>query len=144
MAKVCIECGKEIKQETDSPYCDKCDDMLDKRFEEIEGNIIVFKELMDKEIEILNKFEKEDIVELYLRVYEDFKEDGDFNEDEARILNTIQTTFSLSENDIGKDKVVIFKESMVKKIDKTKCPECAKDIKEDFNLCPYCGCRLKL
>jgi hypothetical protein len=144
MAKVCIECGKEIKLETESPYCDKCDDMLDKRFEEIEGNIIVFKELMDKEIEILNKFEKEDIVELYLRVFEDFKLDGDFTEDQSRILNTIQKTFNLSENDIGKDKVVIFKESPVKKIDKTKCPDCSKDVKEDFNLCPYCGCRLKL
>ncbi|MGZ5471621.1 MAG: hypothetical protein ACXWE0_08105, partial [Nitrososphaeraceae archaeon] len=86
MAKECMECGKEIKVETDSPYCAKCDEMLDKRFEAIEDNIVVYKELMEGEITVLNKFEKEDIVDMYVRIYEKFKELEDFTEDQVRVL----------------------------------------------------------
>ena len=74
MAKQCVECGKEIKEETDSDYCSKCDEMLDKQFESVEDNIIVYKELLPNEIDILSKFEKEDIIELYIRVFDSFKE----------------------------------------------------------------------
>jgi DNA phosphorothioation-dependent restriction protein DptG len=144
MAKTCIECGKEIKEETDSPYCERCDEMLDRQFETIEDNIIVYKELMDSEIKILNKFEKEDITDLYKRAYDSFKEEGEFTEEQAKILSFIKKTFNLNENEIGKDKIVEYREgSHIKKIEKDKCPDCGKDIKEDFNLCPYCGFRLK-
>lgn len=145
MAKTCLECGKEIKVETDSVYCTKCDEKLDKRFEAIEDNIIVYRELMESEITILNKFEKEDIVDLYLRVHEKFKEAGDFTEDQARVLSHIINAFSLTEQDLGKDKIVVFKEGAhPKAIVKDMCPDCGKNIKEDFNLCPYCGYNLKL
>jgi len=145
MAKQCIECGKEIKEETDSSYCAKCDEMLDKKFEAIEDNIIVYKELMENEVAILNKFEKEDIVEMYGRVYDKFREEGEFTEDQARVMNQIISTFGLSASDVGEDKIIEYKEGThAKKIDKDKCPDCGKDIKEDFNLCPYCGYKLKL
>ncbi len=145
MAKKCVECGKEIKEETDSPYCTKCDEMLDKKFETIEDNIIVYKELMENEVAVLNKFEKEDIVELYLRVYDKFREEGEFTEDQARVMNQIFKDFNLTADDIGMDKIVEYKEGThVRKIEKDKCPDCGKDIKEDFNLCPYCGYKLKL
>ena len=78
MAKVCEECGKEIKEETDSPYCAKCDEKLDRQFETVEDNIIIYKELLPGEIDVLNKFEKEDIIDLYMRVYSKFQEEGDF------------------------------------------------------------------
>jgi endogenous inhibitor of DNA gyrase (YacG/DUF329 family) len=145
MAKQCMECGKEINVETDSPYCSKCDEMLDKRFEAIEDNIVVYKELMENEIAVLNKFEKEDIVDMYIRIYEKFKESEDLTEDQVRVLAQLRNSFSLTEQDLGKDKIVEFKEgSHPKIIDKDKCPECGKDVKEDFNLCPYCGYKLKL
>jgi threonine synthase len=110
MAKQCIECGKEIKEETDSLYCAKCDEMLDKKFEAIEDNIIVYKELMENEIAVLNKFEKEDIVEMYGRVYDKFREEGEFTEDQARVMNQIISTFELSASDVGKDKIIEYKE----------------------------------
>jgi len=145
MAKQCVECGKEIKVETDSPYCPKCDEMLDKRFEAIEDNIVVYKELMDSEVTVLNKFEKEDIVDMYIRVYDKFKAEDEFTEDQAKVLAQIISTFTLTEQDLGKDKIVEYKEgSHPKAIEKDKCPECGKDVKEDFNLCPYCGYKLKL
>ena len=145
MAKQCVECGKEIKEETDSPYCAKCDEMLDKKFESIEDNIMIYKELIGNEITILNKFEKEDIVELYVRVHDKFKEEGAFTEEQAKVLNQMISSFGLTSSDVGKERIVEYKEGThVKKIDKDKCPDCGKNIKEDFNLCPYCGYRLKL
>ncbi len=142
MAKKCIECGKEIKEETDSDYCSKCDEMLDKKFESIEDNILVYKELLPNEIDTLNKFEKEDIVELYTKVYDSFKAEGDFTEEKVKVLNTIQKTFDLKESEIGKDRFVQYVE--VKKVPRDECPDCRKKIKEEFNFCPYCGTRLKL
>ena len=38
-------------------------------------NLIVYKELSDSEIAILNKFDKEDIIELYLKLFESYRED---------------------------------------------------------------------
>jgi hypothetical protein len=141
----CIECGKEIKADSESIYCEKCDELLDKKFEQIEDNIMIYKELMDSEIIILNKFEKEDIVDLYSRAFEVFKEDGEFTEEEARVLAILRNTFNLTEKDVGKDKIIEFNEKIqIKKTDKSKCPDCSKDIKEDFNLCPYCGYKLKI
>ncbi|MCL4377283.1 MAG: zinc-ribbon domain-containing protein [Actinobacteria bacterium] len=141
----CIECGKEIKTDSESVYCEKCDEALDKKFEQIEDNIMIYKELMDSEIAILNKFEKEDITDLYLRVFEVFKEDGEFTEEEARVLALMRNTFHLTEKDVGKDKIIEFNEKIqIKKTDKSKCPDCGKDVKEDFNLCPYCGYKLKI
>lgn len=143
MPKVCLECGKEIKGETDSIYCEKCDEMLDKKFETIEDNILIYKDLMPNEIEVLNKFEKEDIVDMYIRVHDKFKEEGKFTREKAYILNLIVKTFNLNENEIGKDKVVEFiEESAPKTVVRDTCLDCGKKISEDFNFCPYCGCRL--
>jgi Zn finger protein HypA/HybF involved in hydrogenase expression len=143
MVKQCVECGKEIKEETDSDYCSKCDEMLDKQFESIEDNIIVYKELLPNEIDVLNKFEKEDIVELYIRVFDNFKEEGDLTVEQAKILNTIKGTFDLKEGEIGKDRVVNYTE-VKKKVVRDECPDCRKKIKEEFSFCPYCGTKLKL
>ena len=140
MVKQCVECGKEIKEETDSDYCPKCDEMLDKNFESIEDNILVYKELLPNEIEVINKFEKEDIIDLYTRVYDSFKEEGDFTEEQVKILNKIQKTFDLREEEIGRNRVVKFTE--VKKVVRDECPDCRKKIQEEFNFCPYCGYRL--
>jgi len=106
MVKNCEECGKEIKEETDSPYCAKCDEKLDRQFEMVEDNILIYKELMPNEIEILNKFEKEDVVELYIRVFDKFKAEGDFTPEQAGVLNTLKTTFAISESEAGKERII--------------------------------------
>ena len=54
----CAECGKVIKDESHAPYCKACDEKLDKQFDTIEDNILIFRELLDSEIEILKKFEQ--------------------------------------------------------------------------------------
>ncbi len=143
MVKVCAECGKEIKEETDSIYCSRCDELLDKKFEEIEDNILIYKELMPNEIEVLNKFEKEDIVDMYIRIFDNFKLEGNFTKEKAYILNLLIKTFNISENEIGKDRIVDYKEdSFPKTAKKDTCINCGKKINEDFNFCPYCGVRL--
>ena len=144
MAKVCEECGKEIKEETDSPYCAKCDEKLDRQFETVEDNIIIYKELLPGEIDVLNKFEKEDIIDLYMRVYSKFKEEGDFTPEQVYVLNLVQKTFNITENEVGKEKIVEFKEGVQpRNIVRDTCPDCSKNIKEEFNFCPYCGCRVR-
>ncbi|MCE5329010.1 hypothetical protein LLG07_01545 [bacterium] len=144
MTEKCEECGKDLPADSESSYCPKCDALLDKKFDLIEANLIVYKELSDAEIEILNKFDKEDIINLYLKLHDSYKEDGDFNEYECAILNKIQNVFSLTEKEIGSDKVVKFDGSkVIKKRKPTECIKCSKPVlKEDFVFCPYCGIRL--
>lgn len=141
MLEKCVECGKDIPASSDSQYCAKCDAVLDKKFASIEANLIVFKEINDAEIATLNKFAKEDIIELYLKLYASFKEDGIFDQYEAAILNKLQKVFEISEKEIGSDKVVKFDESLIaKKQKKLECIKCGKPVlKEDFMFCPYCG-----
>ena len=141
----CEECGKDIPASSDSAYCPKCDAILDKKFSSIEANLIVFKEITEAEIVTLNKFAKEDIIELYLKLYNSFKEDGIFDQYEAAILNKLMKVFEITEKEIGSDKVVKFDESkIIKKQKKLECVKCGKPVlKEDFLFCPYCGFSLE-
>jgi endogenous inhibitor of DNA gyrase (YacG/DUF329 family) len=145
MTEKCEECGKDIPQDSDSQYCTKCDALLDKKFSAIEANLIVFKEISEAEIVTLNKFNKEDIIELYLKLHASFKEDGIFDQYEAAILNKLQKVFEITEKEIGSDKVVKFDQSqIIKKQKKLECIKCGKPVlKEDFIFCPYCGFRLE-
>ncbi len=58
----CEDCGKILKDKSHAPYCQQCDEKLDGQFDTIEDNILIFKELLDNEIEILKRFEDEDIL----------------------------------------------------------------------------------
>jgi len=145
MTEKCAECGKDLPLNSESIYCSKCDVLLDKKFDMVETNLIVYKELSDSEIATLNKFDREDIVNLYLKLFESYREDGDFDQYEAAVLNKIQNIFNLTEKDIGSDKVVKFDASKktVKKQKLLECIKCGKPVlKEDFVFCPYCGFRL--
>ena len=143
MANNCIECGKEIKEDTDSPYCAKCDVKLDKQFETIEDNIMIYKELMPHEIDILNKFEKEDIIDLYIRVFDKFKSEGDFTFEQASVLNTLKSAFAITESEVGKDRIIEFKEEIINiAAKKDTCIDCGKKLQKDFNYCPYCGSKV--
>jgi Zn finger protein HypA/HybF involved in hydrogenase expression len=141
----CAECGRDIPESSESQYCPKCDAILDKKFSSIEANLLVFKEITEAEIVTLNKFAKEDIIELYLKLYGSFKEDGVFDQYESAILNKLQKVFEITEKEIGSDKVVKFDESMIiKKQKKLECIKCSKPVlKEDFLFCPYCGFSLE-
>jgi rRNA maturation endonuclease Nob1 len=139
----CEECGKVLKDKSHEPYCKQCDEKLDKQFDDIEDNILIYKELLDSEIKVLEKFEDTDIKDLFKRVYEKLsREEGGLKEESIVVLNKLKSSFSLKESELG-----IKELSEIRKIKKAKpkdqCPECDKKIKEDFNLCPYCGYRLK-
>lgn len=144
MTEKCAECGRDLPVNSESIYCTKCDALLDKKFDLIETNLVVYKELSDAEIATLNKFDREDIVNMYLKLFDSYREDGDFDKYEAAILNKIQNAFNLAEKEIGSDKVVKFDASkIVKKHKPLECIKCNKPVlKEDFVFCPYCGFRL--
>ncbi len=139
----CMECGKILKDKAYEPYCKECDEKLDKKFDNIEDNIIIYRELMDSEIEILKKFDDEDIEDLFKRVYDKLsREKGGLKKESIIVLNKLKDSFGLNEADMGLKNLPGIKE--IKKAGpKDKCPECGKKIQEDFNLCPYCGYKLK-
>jgi hypothetical protein len=146
MAEVerCVECGKVIKDESHAPYCKACDEKLDKQFDTIEDNILIFRELLDSEIEILGKFEQEDIEDLFKRVYKKFKDDNKLDNQSLIILNKLKDAFKIDEKKLGFSPIQVVKETREDKLLRNnQCPGCEKEIQKDFNLCPYCGYKLK-
>lgn len=139
----CEECGKVLKDKSHEPYCEQCDEKLDKQFDDIEDNILIYKELLDSEIKVLEKFEDTDIKDLFKRVYEKLsREEGGLKEESIVVLNKLKRSFNLKETELGIKELPEIRE-IKKAKPKDQCPECDKKIKEDFNLCPYCGYRLK-
>jgi predicted amidophosphoribosyltransferase len=140
----CAECGKAIKDESHAPYCKSCDEKLDKQFDTIEDNILIFGELLDSEIEILKKFESEDINDLFKRVHKKFKDDNKLDNQSLIILNKLKNAFKIDEKKLGLPPLPVVKETRADKLLKNnQCPDCEKGIQRDFNLCPYCGFKLK-
>ena len=43
---------EDSKDKTYEPCCKQCDEKLDKQFDNIEDNILIYKELLDSEIKI--------------------------------------------------------------------------------------------
>lgn len=139
----CEECGKVIKDTEHAPYCEDCDKKLDKQFDTIEDNILIFKELLNSEIDTLKKFETEDIEDLFKRVYKKFKDDGKLGNESLIVLNKLKDSFKLDESKMGLSPIPVIKETKEDKLIKNnQCPGCEKKIQRDFNLCPYCGYRL--
>lgn len=140
----CVECGKVLKDDSHTPYCKQCDEKLDRQFDTIEDNILIFKELLDSEIETLGKFETDDIEDLFKRVYKKFKDDGNLDNQSLIILNKLKEAFKIDEKKLGLAPIPEVKETREDKLLKNnQCPGCEKEIQKDFNLCPYCGYKLK-
>ncbi len=139
----CVECGKVIKDESHTPYCKACDEKLDKQFDTIEDNVLIFKELLDSEIETLKKFETEDIVEFFKRIYKKFKDAGNLNNESLIVLNKLKDSFNLVESKMGIPQIPEVRETKEDKLLKNnQCPGCEKGIQKDSNLCPYCGYKI--
>ncbi len=137
MVEKCKLCKKDMPEDADSPYCEKCDEMLDKKFDKIEQDIVVYKDLTEEEIDTLKKFDTENILELYASTFISFSQEGQVTDKEQALLNKIKNIFKLKDKDI-EEKIETFN-----KMGKEICPECQKPINESFNLCPYCGNKLK-
>ncbi|GEM_PF-756503 len=137
MVDKCKLCRKELPEDADSLYCEECDEALDKKFDKIEEDILVYKDLSGEEIETLRHFDTEDILELYAQTYIKFFEDSEITKKEQKVLDKLKNVFNL------KDKDVDTKIRLLKKMGKEICTECKKPIQNDFNLCPYCGFSLK-
>jgi predicted amidophosphoribosyltransferase len=136
----CIECGKILKDKTYAPYCKECDEKLDRQFDLIEDNITIYRDILDSELEILKKFDDEDIKDLFRRVYVKFSgEKGGLKRESIIVLGKLKNSFGLNETKMGLSELPDIKN--IKSAD--ACPECGKRIKEDFNFCPYCGYKLK-
>lgn len=139
----CEECGRVLKDDSTEPYCKACDEKLDRQFDTIEDNIIIYKELMDSEIETLKKFEDSDIEDLFKNVYEKLsKEEGGLKQESIAVLNKLKRSFNLKESKLGVEELAESKGKRKSK-QKNNCPECNRRIKQSFSFCPYCGYKLK-
>jgi len=107
----CEECGKVLKDKSYEPYCKQCDEKLDKQFDGIEDNILIYRELLDSEIKVLEKFEDTDIKDLFKRVYEKLsREEGGLKKESIVVLNKLKRSFSLKESELGIGKLPEIKE----------------------------------
>jgi Zn finger protein HypA/HybF involved in hydrogenase expression len=139
----CQECGRVLRGDSTEPYCKACDEKLDKQFDIIEDNIIIYKELLDSEIEILRKFEDSDIEDLFKKVYEKLSgEEGGLKKEGIAVLSKLKNAFDLKESKLGIQKLAELKNHKKSK-QKNNCPECNRKIKQSFVFCPYCGYKLK-
>jgi len=137
MTDRCKLCKKDLPEHADSPYCEQCDEMLDRKFDKIEDDVLVYKDLTAEEIDTLRKFDTEDILELYASTYLSFSEAGQITGKEQALLDKMQKVFNLKDQDIQK------KIEVLEKMGEEICPACQKPIQKDFNLCPYCGQKIK-
>jgi len=120
----CEECGKVLKDKSYEPYCKQCDEKLDKQFDGIEDNILIYRELLDSEIKVLEKFEDTDIKDLFKRVYKKLsREEGGLKEESIVVLNKLRSSFNLKESELGIGKLPEIKE-IKKSKPKDQCPEC--------------------
>jgi hypothetical protein len=70
------------------------------QFAAIEAKLLAGNSSTDDEVSFLKSCPKEDIISLYGRLLHNFEQDDAFNEKEVQVLNGIQQTFSLKNEEI--------------------------------------------
>jgi curved DNA-binding protein CbpA len=93
--KFCVECGKEIEVDSEESYCQKCSDYLDEKFSFIQIEILKNKRISEEQIKFLDKFEKEEIIDLYLELRDSFIIGDGIKKNELTVLLKLQKTFNL-------------------------------------------------
>ncbi len=114
MAKSCTICGKKLSflSSLGTSICKEC--TLKQKEEEaqkkaklysertkIMQEIVATKSVDDKQLEILKKHPKHDLIELYNEIFENFESDDELDENELESLQTIKSSLDLSNEDVN-------------------------------------------
>ena len=100
MNKFCKECGKQLLSQTESNYCEDCDDALDEKFYKTQEEIIENRDINNEQIDFLKRFERDEIIDLYSEVYNTFALKIGLGKKEQNLLLKFKLSFNISDSEI--------------------------------------------
>lgn len=101
MAKQCKECGKKLPFLSKGELCKECKQAFESELARIEKEIITTKDVTEQQLDSLKKQNKETIINLYSRIYEDFEADKELEDKEMETLQKIQEKFGLTNEEVN-------------------------------------------
>ena len=157
MARICKNCGKKIgllntllfegeicsmecRMAYKAKVCEKvCEEESEREsnLSRVESDIIATKSITEQQVEVLKKYDRKYLPELYSRIYDRFVADKELGEREIETLGKIQEAFDLTNEDVEYDERIgphIYK-NMVEKEESLSIEfEISIDDISDFNL----------
>lgn len=106
MAKFCQKCGKKLSFFTRGMLCKDCEMANKAELEKAAKEIIATKNVTEGQIELFKKQEKNSLLNLYSKIYNQFISDKELEEEEINTLRKIQETCNLTNEDIKFDERV--------------------------------------
>jgi len=103
MAKLCENCGKKLSFFTSETLCKECKIAYESELSKVEKEILAIKKVTEQQLELLRKQDKQSLLKLYSRLYDQFEADKELEEEEIETLGKIQEAFSLTNEDIKFD-----------------------------------------
>lgn len=117
MAKFCQKCGKKLSLFSRKVLCEDCEKTNKAELEKMEAErvielkkaeeeIIRNKDISENFLKILKNHDKKSLINLYLKVYNEFESDKELEEKEIEVLENIQDAFNLSNEEVKFDDLV--------------------------------------
>lgn len=111
MAKFCQRCGKKLSFFTRGMFCKDCElaykterEMIEAELaaalEKAEKEILATKNITEQQIELFKKEDKNTLLKLYSRIYDQFVSNKELEEEEIKVLRKIQDAFNLTNEDV--------------------------------------------
>ena len=80
--KLCKNCGKKLPFFTSETLCMECKTAYESELSKIEKEILAIKKVTEQQLELLKKQDKQSLLKLYSRLYDQFETDKEFEEQE--------------------------------------------------------------
>lgn len=117
MARFCQKCGKKLSLFSREVLCQDCEKANNAELERMEAEriyelkkaedaILRSKDISGNLLEILKNYDKNSLINLYLKVFAEFESDKELEEKEIGVLEKIQSTFNLSNEEVKFDDLV--------------------------------------
>lgn len=117
MAKFCQKCGKKLSFFARGVLCRDCEIAhktelarieaeLAAELDKAEKEILATKDVAEQQLELLKKQNKNSLLKLYSKIYDQFESDKELEEQEINTLRKIQEAFNLTNKDVKFDERV--------------------------------------
>lgn len=106
MAKFCKNCGKKLSFFTSETLCKECKIAYESELSKVENEILATKNITKQQLELLKKQDKNALLKLYSKVYDQFESDKELEEEEINTMLKIQEAFNLTNEDVKFDERV--------------------------------------